>query len=313
MLNRIEGIRELADNYDTFFVDVWGVVHNGKELLPHVVETFTKLKEQQKKIILFTNSPRQEHELHSKLADFGLEQNLYDAVCSSGELFKYCMHDLKEDYGFHCNPLREEIFKNIEGYYYYIGVGERFIFEEQFGLKQVHDFATAEIAILNNLSDDFDFKTVPELTKKMLEHSVILLCLNPDANVMMGETEIYCPGYIAQKYEAIGGKVIYFGKPFNHMYELGFVKAINNEDASYFKSHNKVKQKICAIGDNIHTDIAGALLYDIDSCLVLSGVFAYENRAHDLINAANSKIKHMKKELDIHSTSNIMVTDGLKW
>lgn len=63
----------------------------------------------------------------------------------------------------------------------------------------------------------------------------------------------------------MGGNILYFGKPHNNIYETAL---------SYFP--NIKKDRIAAIGDNIETDIKGAVNIDIDSYLIAGGVHAFE-------------------------------------
>ena len=34
----IKGLKEIYDKYDVFFIDLWGVVHNGIQLYPEAIE-----------------------------------------------------------------------------------------------------------------------------------------------------------------------------------------------------------------------------------------------------------------------------------
>ena len=38
-LRELEGLREIYNNYDTFIIDLWGVMHNGIMLNPRAIET----------------------------------------------------------------------------------------------------------------------------------------------------------------------------------------------------------------------------------------------------------------------------------
>ena len=35
---QIKGLKEIYDKYDVFFIDLWGVVHNGIQLYPEAIE-----------------------------------------------------------------------------------------------------------------------------------------------------------------------------------------------------------------------------------------------------------------------------------
>ena len=44
------------------------------------------------------------------------------------------------------------------------------------------------------------------------------MCTNPDLIVHYGNQQEYCAGKIAEIFELLGGKVIYFGKPHREVY-----------------------------------------------------------------------------------------------
>ena len=78
-----------------------------------------------------------------------------------------------------------------------------------------------------------------------------LICTNPDLVVHRGNNEEYCAGSVAKVFENLGGKVIYFGKPYPEIY--------NN--------CVKGKKKVLAIGDNLNTDILGGKNFGIKTVL----------------------------------------------
>ena len=47
-----EGLQSIADNYDLFYIDLWGVVHNGIKLNEGAIFTLQKLLEINKNFIL---------------------------------------------------------------------------------------------------------------------------------------------------------------------------------------------------------------------------------------------------------------------
>jgi ribonucleotide monophosphatase NagD (HAD superfamily) len=75
----------------------------------------------------------------------------------------------------------------------------------------------------------------------------------------------FCAGALAARYEALGGSVVYVGKPHPGVYRtcLAHFGAI---------SHSR----ILAVGDSLRTDVAGAVGVGIDSLLVLGGIHAEE-------------------------------------
>ena len=55
---------DLADRFDDFIVDLWGVVHDGQHPYPGVLETLTRLKAQGKRVLFLSNAPRPADRAH---------------------------------------------------------------------------------------------------------------------------------------------------------------------------------------------------------------------------------------------------------
>ena len=87
-----------------------------------------------------------------------------------------------------------------------------------------------------------------------------MLCTNPDLIVHRGMKTEYCAGSVAAIFEKLGGKVIYFGKPYPEIYNFCIKK----------------NESILAIGDNIRTDIKGANKMKFDSLFITGGIHKKE-------------------------------------
>ena len=57
-LIKLESLEEIEDKYNIFFIDLWGVVHNGLELFGNVKTVLKRLKK--KKKLLFSLQMLQE-------------------------------------------------------------------------------------------------------------------------------------------------------------------------------------------------------------------------------------------------------------
>ena len=53
-----EGLKSIVDNYDLYFIDLWGVIHNGIEIFKSSIEVLNELTKLDKEYILLTNAPR---------------------------------------------------------------------------------------------------------------------------------------------------------------------------------------------------------------------------------------------------------------
>ena len=54
----IKGLNQVQSKYDTFFIDLWGVIHNGIQLHTGAVEVLEKLNKLNKRFVLISNAPR---------------------------------------------------------------------------------------------------------------------------------------------------------------------------------------------------------------------------------------------------------------
>ncbi len=82
----IAGLNEISHQYDGYIVDLWGVVHNGHELFDDVIPCLQKLKEAGKTVVFLSNAPRVSGVVIEQLTSFGLPQELYTGVVTSGDM-----------------------------------------------------------------------------------------------------------------------------------------------------------------------------------------------------------------------------------
>ena len=54
----IRGLSEVQSKYDAFFIDLWGVIHNGVQLYPNAVNVLENLNKLNKRFVLISNAPR---------------------------------------------------------------------------------------------------------------------------------------------------------------------------------------------------------------------------------------------------------------
>ena len=75
----------LADRYDGFLLDLWGVIHDGVTLYPEVVETLTRLADLDKTFIMLSNAPRRAGAIAESMAAMGMPERFCGGIMSSGE------------------------------------------------------------------------------------------------------------------------------------------------------------------------------------------------------------------------------------
>jgi ribonucleotide monophosphatase NagD (HAD superfamily) len=87
-----------------------------------------------------------------------------------------------------------------------------------------------------------------------------MICANPDLHVIRGGVRVLCAGALAVRYQELGGDVRSIGKPDPAIYQ------------PVLQSLDLPVERVLAVGDALHTDIAGAAAVDVASCWVLSGI-----------------------------------------
>ncbi len=254
-LSLLQGLGEIAGGYDGFILDLWGVLHDGTAPFPGVVDALGRLKAAGKRLAVLSNAPRRAALVEARMNEIGLTRGLYDHVHSSGE--ETWQHLLRRD-----DPFYAALGQRC----YHLGPARDDNMLEGIGLQRVADINDAEF-ILNTGPSDWD-ETVAQhepLLRAARARDLPMVCANPDLVVVHQGRRAICAGAVAQRYEALGGRVRWHGKPFRPAYETCFA-ALGISD----------RRRIIAVGDSLRTDIAGANAAGIDSVLVTGGIHAEE-------------------------------------
>ena len=239
-----EGLRSIADNYDLFYIDLWGVIHNGIKLHEQAVIALKELIKMNKDFVLLTNAPRPNFTVKKFLEKMGLDEKIRSHVFTSGEAaLNYLRKFYLSDKFFHIGPFRD------------------FDLFSEFKNNKSKDLKDSKYLLCTGLFEehDKDLNYYKELLEKYIDKKMI--CTNPDLIVDRGNVRELCAGSVAMVFEKIGGEVIYFGKPYPEVYN----QSIDNNN-----------KKILAIGDNLNIDIRGANLLNYDSLLISNGIHREE-------------------------------------
>ena len=239
-----DGLRSIVDNYDLFYIDLWGVIHNGIKLHDKAIFALKELSKLNKSFVLLTNAPRPNQSVKKFLEKMGMDEQIRAHVFTSGEAaLNYLKRFYLLDKFFHIGPPRDfDLFNDFKN-------------------NKSKDITNSQYLLCTGLFDDHDKDL--DYYKKLLEKNIKkkMICTNPDLIVDRGNQRELCAGSVAMVFEKIGGNVIYFGKPYPEVYN----QSINNS-----------KKKILSIGDNLNTDIKGANLLNYDSLLISNGIHKNE-------------------------------------
>ena len=80
----IKGLREVQSNYDTFFIDLWGVIHNGIKPYPAAIDVLENLNKLNKRFVLISNAPRPSKNVKNFLLHLNIEEKLIKNIFTSG-------------------------------------------------------------------------------------------------------------------------------------------------------------------------------------------------------------------------------------
>jgi HAD superfamily hydrolase (TIGR01459 family) len=248
----IERFAPLAPDYDVLFCDVWGVVHNGVAAFADACDALARFRSGGGTAILLTNAPRPAAAVVHILDRLGVPRAAYDAIVSSGDVTRGVVEQRPNESVFHIGPPRDLP-----------------IFE---GLNVIFaPIESADYAVCSGLFDDTTetLENYREMLALMRGRQLFMVCANPDIVVERGDTLIYCAGAIADAYGALGGEVLYCGKPYAPIYETALEKA-----ASLRGGTRPALPRVLAIGDSVRTDLSGAAALGLDCVFVTSRLHA---------------------------------------
>lgn len=244
----IDRILDLKDKYDVFAFDMWGTVWSGGEFFDGIEDILIELN-RDKKVIIISNNPRQEFKSENDFGKKGfIKGKHYDEIYSSGGLF-----------------LKEFIKGNDSKIFNMYPPEDKF---EEYSPNYVDNPEEADYIHIGMPMIDgklqMNMDLIEEKIEEIIKYNKPMLCSNPDLtaplNAFKNGHRLYAimPGMIAKRYIELGGKVQYFGKPYNNIFKYAI-----SED---------LKSKTIMIGDTIGTDIKGGQDAGIDTLFVQTGV-----------------------------------------
>lgn len=252
----LPGLSQIAARYDALICDVWGVLHNGKAARQPAVEALRAFRAERGPVILLSNAPRPAGDLKEQFVQYGVPEDCYDAIMTSGMAAREDLARRADAGGgrlamLHLGPERDRgVFAGLP--------------------LDCVEAEAAEIVLCTGLYDDEaetpdDYR---DLLSDLKARGLTLLCANPDIKVQRGDRLIYCAGAIARAYEALGGDVVYYGKPRRPIYEATLALAA--------RIAGRPIARPLAVGDGLATDVAGANAFGIDVLFIADGVHGEE-------------------------------------
>ncbi|OCP09349.1 MULTISPECIES: TIGR01459 family HAD-type hydrolase [unclassified Ensifer] len=249
----IAGLAEIADRYDAFLIDQFGVLRDGRGPYPGAAETLVRLKQAGKRVIILSNSGKRSAENDRRLADLGFVAGSWDWFLTSGEV---AWQILKREGDGTNGSSRKCLLISRDGDLSPI---------KGLDLERTEDGADADIVLLSASEGDVHPLSYYEaLLAPAARRGAPCLCTNPDKVMLTKAGTAFGAGRIAELYEELGGSVRWIGKPFADIYAFA-LDFLGNPDPT----------RVCAIGDSVEHDIAGAANAGLRSVLVTTGILEH--------------------------------------
>lgn len=300
-----KNVANLIEKYDGFFVDVYGVIFDGREFYKGALNTLELMKKSNKKVIILSNTTALSNDCKNRFREKGLRNGVhYDEFISSGEAFRSYL------IGLNANAVYQ-IFNNNKNIFAGTGVAEADSIEQadfiyvgvvnSFEKIYTADNAKTKDGRAIGMEEMFDcdisdiegFEKISVILKECLKYKKKLIIVNPDIFTLEEISgtirPVLCQGSIGKFYERMGGEVKYFGKPYEDIFNFA-KKFVDKSD------------KIAMIGDTPWTDILGGNMASLDTILVLTGITGQFFSKHPeqstelnferLLNEISSKMTH---------------------
>jgi len=251
-MEHLSGFAPLAERYNGFVLDLWGVIHDGINAFPHAVDCLRRLRNGGKRTLLLSNVPRPNDAVRTMMRGMGIADDLYTDILTSGEAVRRALQSPPDlwwaELGqcvFHLGPARD--LPVLEG----------------LKLRRVASPAEGDF-VLNTGPDDHrnpsDMAEFEDVLADCARHRLPMICANPDLEVIRGGVRVLCAGALAVRYRELGGDVRSLGKPDPAIYQ------------PVLEVLGLPPEQVLAVGDALRTDIAGAAGVELDACWVLDGI-----------------------------------------
>jgi HAD superfamily hydrolase (TIGR01459 family) len=244
-MRRLDGIAALAERYDGFLLDQWGVLHDGRAAYPGALEALCRLRALGKRVVVISNSGRRSAANVATMEQLGFGRELWDDLVSAGE---DAWRTLKMQ-----PPGRRPHVIDKDG--------ERGLLVG-LNLMPAADVGNADFLLTLGV-DETDLAAYDRRLEEARRRDLLMVCANPDHWRYAADGGLLpASGALADRYEAMGGRVVRHGKPYPPIYE------------TCLASLGLPKERVVAIGDSVPHDVAGAKGVGLAAALVAGGVHA---------------------------------------
>ncbi|QQO16261.1 TIGR01459 family HAD-type hydrolase [Bradyrhizobium diazoefficiens] len=242
-------MRDIADQFDVYLVDQYGVLHDGVAAYPGAIDGLARIADHARDVIVLTNSGKNASDNMARLAQLGFSDCRF-RVLSSGEVGLQLVRSGGLGPRFTLGAAVCVIGRR----------GDRYAFSSDvFDLVTRPDDA-AFLVFAGSDAPRTSLDSYRALLQTAAQTGVPAICVNPDITMIRDGELVPAPGAIARIYQDLGGQVDYVGKPdgviFRHA--LGGVTT-------------DVERAIM-VGDSPEHDVCGGRAMGLSTLLVRTGI-----------------------------------------
>ncbi len=252
-----QNLLDLKENFDVFVFDIYGVIWDGKKVIPGYDDVMKQLVKAGKKVVIMSNSTALSQGQEKVYAGRGfLKGEHYHKLITSGDVAEEAFAQDERKLKFYQFGRPSKVLFACSGY-------------EALASPEEADFVYAGVP--QTWEGDYwkDYLTMDPFVEE-LEYLVKLgkplVCANPDCRAFENQYEkpVVRQGSVAEVYEKLGGKVTYFGKPYQNIYDFAFI----NEPVE--------RSRMLMVGDTLETDIKGGRDYGMKTALTQTGIAVFK-------------------------------------
>lgn len=248
-VQEISGVEKLADRFDFFLIDQFGVLHDGSQPFPGAVETLARLTGSGRTTILLSNSGKRSSPNEERLLRLGFKPGSWTHFLSSGEVAWPHLSRSLSGRSKRCLLIARDSDRSaVDG----------------LDIELTEDGGLADIVLLSaSEGDRYELDHYTRILEPAARRGVPCLCTNPDKLMMTPVGLRFGAGRIADLYTELGGSVQWIGKPYPEIYMAARELAACGDDA-----------RVVCIGDSVEHDIAGGRGAGLATALVQTGIHA---------------------------------------
>lgn len=248
---RVQTLEDIAEHFDVFLLDAFGVLNIGDAAIPGTRERVQALIERGKRVLVVSNAAGFPHSvLMNKYVRLGYDFAPEDVITSRATLLAGLNGQRGLRWGLMAT--RSTGLRDLEG------LDLIYLEEDPAAYADVEGFLLIGSAAWTEERQSL-------LEAALMDNPRPVLVGNPDIVAPREKGFSMEPGYFAhQLADRTGITPDFFGKPFRNIFELAF-KKLGDIDRS----------RVVMVGDSLHTDILGAKTAGVASALISDfGFFA---------------------------------------